>query len=75
MENKKKLIIQRRVDVWIEDVYSVDELSEKNIDLALDYEIDPDSTEVLWDSMEELGEVEVYDEEYNLLNKDEAGES
>lgn len=63
----EKLIVQRKVEVWIEDTYHVEEINKETIQKAIDYDIDYDESETLYDTMENLGIVEVYDENWNLL--------
>lgn len=65
----KKLVVQRKVEIWIEDTYEVSEINQDNIDDAINYSLDPINTEVLWESQEDLGLVEVFDNDYNLLLK------
>ena len=64
-----KLIVQRKVEVWIEDVYDVEEINEEIIDKAINYDIDSSNSETLWETLEDLGPIEVYDENWNLLRK------
>lgn len=67
----EKLIIQRKVEIWIEDIYDVKEINEETIDRAIDYDIDATNTEVLWDTAVYLGPIEVYNDNWELLRKDE----
>lgn len=62
-----KLKVQRLVKVWVEDIYNVDEITQEVIDAAIKYEIDADDYDTLWDSMEELGSYEVFDDDGNLI--------
>ena len=62
-----KLIVQRLVKVLIEDIYEVDKITEDIIDKAINYEIDASSSEPLWESQEDLGPIEVYDDDWNVL--------
>lgn len=65
-----KIYVQRKIEVWIEDTYEIDEITQDNIDDAIDYNIDSINTEVLWETQDELGPVEVYDENRNnIYNK------
>lgn len=64
-----KLIVQRKVEVWVEDVYDVEEINEEIIDKAINYDIDSSNSETLWETLEDLGPIEVYDENWNLLRK------
>ncbi len=41
-----RIIIQRKVEVWIEEYYDLKDKSE--IQDAIDYEVSPITTEVLW---------------------------
>lgn len=62
-----KICVQRKVTVWIEDTYIVDEVTDESIEAAIDYDLDTDNTEVLWETQEDLGPVEVYDEHHKLI--------
>lgn len=64
-----KIIVQRFVNVWVEDIYEVDEINQDTIDKAVNYEIDSEQSDVLWETQEDVGPVEVYDENWNLLEK------
>ena len=65
----KKFYVNRLVNIWITDTYIVEEINGETIDKAIDYDIDYNETEALYDTIEELGPVEVYDEDWNLLIK------
>ena len=62
-----KIYVQRKIEVWVEDVYEVDEINDEIIDRAIDYDLDIDTSEVLWDSQIDLGPVEVYDDKRNII--------
>lgn len=62
-----KVILQRKVQVWIEEIYDIDKLDEKTIDNLIDYEKECYSLDTLWETQEDLGPVEIYDTEWNLL--------
>lgn len=62
-----KLKVQRLVKVWVEDIYNVDEITQEVIDAAIGHEIDADDYDNLWDSMEELGSYEVFNDDGNLI--------
>ena len=63
----KELIVQRKVEIWVEDIYNVEEITQDIIDKAIDYEIDASSSKPLWETQEDLGPVEVYDDDWNIL--------
>ena len=65
-----KIIVQRKVEVWVEDIYHVKDLSEETLDKAINYDLDYEDSEVLWETQVDLGPVEIYDENWNLLKKD-----
>ncbi len=68
----KKIYVQRKIEVWVEDIYHVKDLSEETLEKAIDYDLDYEDCEVLWESQIDLGPVEVYDEYRNkIYNKDE----
>jgi len=70
MINMEKIYIQRLVSVWIEEEFEIPEISEENINKAINYDIDISCHgEIFWDTQEDLGPVEVYDSNRNLLKK------
>ena len=60
-----KIIVQRKVEVWVEDIYHIDD--ESQIEDAINYDIDPDDSDTLWETQIDLGPVKVYDEDWNTL--------
>ncbi len=62
-----KFKVQRKVEVWVEDIYEVEEITSENIDKAINYDIDCEESETLWDTLIDLGPIEVYDENWELL--------
>ena len=67
----EKIYVQRKIEVWVEDIYKVEEINDETIEAAVNYELDPDSSDVLWDTQIDLGPIEVYDRNNNLLKKNE----
>ena len=63
----EKIYIQRKVEVWIEDTYHVEDLSEETLEKAINYDLDYEDCEVLWESQIDLGPVEVYDNKWNII--------
>ena len=59
--------IQRKVEVWIEDIYRVEEINDEIIESAINYNLDPDDSDVLWETQIDLGPVEVYDKNWNKI--------
>jgi hypothetical protein len=64
-----KIYVQRKVEVWIEDIYHVEDLSEETLEKAINNGLDYEESETLWDTMEELGSVQIYDEDWNLIKE------
>ena len=60
-----KITVQRKVEIWIEDVYEIE--NESQIEDAINYDIDSKELDVLWDTQIDLGPVEVYNESWKLL--------
>ena len=60
-----KITVQRKVEIWIEDVYEIE--NESQIEDAINYDIDSKEIDVLWDTQIDLGPVEVYNENWKLL--------
>ena len=71
----EKIYIQRKVEVWIEDIYKVEEINDEIIDSAINYDLDPDDSDVLWETQVDLGPVEVFDQHnkkiYSNIKEDE----
>jgi hypothetical protein len=66
----EKIYVQRKVEVWVEDIYRVEEINDETIEAAINYDLDPDDSEVLWDSQIDLGPVQVFDHNNNLLKEE-----
>ena len=60
-----KIIVQRKVEIWVEDVYEIE--NESQISDAINYDIDSKESDTLWETLVDLGPVEVYDEDWKLL--------
>lgn len=67
----EKIHVQRKIEVWVDDVYTVEDLSEETLEKAINYDLDYEDCAVLWETGVDLGPVEVYDENWNLLRKNE----
>ena len=63
----EKIYVQRKIEVWVEDVYHVEDLSEETLEKAINYDLDYEDCEVLWESQIDLGPVEVYDNKRNII--------
>jgi len=63
----ERICVQRKVEVWIEDFYRVEEINNEIIESAINYDLDPDDSDVLWETQIDLGPVEVYDEHQNKI--------
>ena len=64
-----KIYVQRKIEVWVEDIYHVEDLSEETLEKAINNGLDYEESETLWDTMEELGPVQIYDENWNLIKE------
>jgi hypothetical protein len=67
----EKLYVQRKIEVWIVDIYRVEEINDEIIESAINYDLDPDDSDVLWETQIDLGPVEIYDKNLNLIRKNE----
>ena len=63
----EKIYIQRKVEVWIEDIYYVEEINDNIIQDAIDYDLDPDDSDVLWETQIDLGPIEIYNKNRNKI--------
>lgn len=66
----EKIYVQRKVEVWVEDIYRVEEINDETIEAAINYDLDVDNSEVLWDTQIDLGPVQVFDHNNNLLKEE-----
>ena len=67
----EKIYVQRKVEVWIEDIYHVEDLSEETLEKAINYDLDYEESETLWETQVDLGPIKIYDENWNLIKKHE----
>lgn len=63
-----KIHVQRKVEVWVEDSYTVDEINDDIIQQAINYELPFEDSDTLWETQVELGPIEIYDEHYKLID-------
>ena len=63
----EKIYVQRKVEVWVEDIYKVEEINDETIEAAINYDLDVDESETLWETQIDLGPVEVYDRNRNKI--------
>ena len=63
----EKIYVQRKVEVWVEDIYKVEEINDETIEAAINYDLDVDESETLWETQVDLGPVEVYDKNRNKI--------
>jgi hypothetical protein len=68
----KKIYVQRKIEVWVEDIYHIEDLSDETLEKAINYDLDYEESDTLWETQVDLGPVEVYDEYRNkIYSKDE----
>ena len=60
-----KIKVQRKVNIWIEESYDIE--NESQIQDAINYDLDYYDIETLWETQEDLGPVEVFDENWNSI--------
>ena len=58
----EKFYVQRKIEVWVVDIYRVEEINDEIIESAINYDFDPDDSNVLWETQVDLGPVEVFDQ-------------
>ena len=63
----ERICVQRKVEVWIEDFYRVEEINDEIVESAINCDLDPDDSDVIWETEIDLGPVEVYDEHQNKI--------
>jgi len=64
-----KIYVQRKIEVWVEEIYKVEEINDENIDKAIDYELDADYSEILWETQIDLGPVKVFNHNNKILKE------
>ena len=57
--------VQRKVNIWIEESYDIE--NESQIQDAINYDLDYYNIETLWETQEDLGPIEVLDENWNSI--------
>ena len=62
-----KIIVQRRVEVWVEDSYTVDEINNDIIQQAINYELPFEDSDTLWETQTELGPIEIFDDKWKKI--------
>ena len=62
-----KIYVQRKIEVWIEEIYKVEEINDEIIESAINYNLDPDDSEVLWETQIDLGPVRVFNHNNEIL--------
>ena len=66
----EKIYVQHKVEVWVEDIYRVEEINDETIEAAINYDLDSDDNEVLWETQIDLGPIQVFDHNNNLLKEE-----
>ena len=66
----EKIYVKRKIEVWIEDVYIVEEINDETIEAAINYDLDPDDSDTLWETQIDLGPIQVFDHNHNLLKEE-----
>ena len=62
-----KVRLQRKVEVWVEEVYDIDDINPETIENLINYENDCYEVDTLWETQEDLGPVEIYDKDWNVI--------
>lgn len=60
-----KIKVQRKVNIWIEESYDIENKSQ--IQDAINYDLDCYNIKTLWETQEDLGPIEVLDENWNSI--------
>ena len=63
----EEIYVQRLISLWIEDRFEIPELSEENIAKAVKYEIEEKDGEFFYDTRTDLGPIEVYNKDRELV--------
>ena len=62
-----KVRLQRKVKVWIKEVYEIENTNLETFQDLIGYEKECYEVEPLWETQEDLGLVEIYDEDWNVI--------
>lgn len=65
-----KIHVQRKVEVWVCDTYEVEEITPEIIQDAINYELDCEYSETLWETQIDLGPIDVLDENLKTIYSD-----
>ena len=68
-QNVMKIKLQRLIQVWVEETYDIEDLSEETFDKLRDCEICCYEVEPLWETQEDLGPIQIYDDDWNLIKE------
>lgn len=61
----ERIKVQRPINVWIEETYLVENIDRETLEAAINYEIEVEDSEVLWDTMEETGSCQIWNEDFS----------
>jgi hypothetical protein len=64
-----RIKLQRLVKVWVEDVYEIKQLDKETKELMFNYELEPKSTETLWETQVDVGPYEILDKNNKTIEE------
>lgn len=64
-----KIRLQRKVEVWVEEVYEVEQLDEITKEMMFNYELEPESIDTLWETQVETGPYEILDKDWKTIEE------
>ena len=64
-----KIRLQRKVEVWVEEVYEVEQLDEITKEMMFNYELEPESIDTLWETQVETGPYEILDKDWKVIEE------
>ena len=64
-----KIRLQRKVEVWVEEVYEVEQLDEITKEMMFNYELEPESIDTLWETQIETGPYEILDKDWKTIEE------
>lgn len=64
-----KIRLQRKVEVWVEEVYEVEQLDEIIKEMMFNYELEPESIDTLWETQVETEPYEILDKDWKVIEE------
>ena len=61
----EKIKVLRPINVLVKETYLVENIDQETLEAVINYEIEVEDSEVLWDTMEEIGNCQIWNEDFS----------